>query len=367
MPLGLTVTPDSGWLDRGNHFGLYAVGRLKPGVTVTQAHGEGERIAAHLKRLYFDSNSTNSARVLLLRDRIVEQIADTLLVLMWAVGFLLLLACVNVANLLVASGASREHEFAIRTALGGTRWRLVRQLLAESALLSAAGGVLGVVLAYWLLKMLIALAPTNLPRIEEVALSRMSLLFAIAAAGACGLLFGAFPAIQASGPGRLHLLARASRTTAVSPHRTRRALMVVEVALALVLLAGCGLMARTMMRLNAVEPGFQAERLLTARVTLGGEAWTTERRLTFYDGLLEKLNTTPGVSRASLVLSLPIEGSRVGLHLHRRRQAGAAPVRSFRARRSCLPAPATSRRWGFGSCGDGPSIRGTRPPARGSR
>jgi putative ABC transport system permease protein len=308
-PVGLTVTPDSGWLDRGNHFGLYAIGRLKPGVSVRQAQAEADHVFADLSRAYPNTNSTNGGRVVLLRDRLVEQIRDTLVVLMCAVGFLLLLACVNVANLLVARGAARQHELAIRTALGGTRWRLVRQLLAESTLLSATGGALGVVLAGWLLALLVAIAPPDVPRIHEVSLDRMSLLFATAAAAMCGLVFGAFPAIQASGGGRLHLLARANRA---SPHRTRRALMVVEMALALVLLAGCGLMARTMIGLNAVDPGFQPDHLLTGRISLAGTAWTPDRRRAFFDSLLAKLNATPGISLAALTLSLPIEGSQWG-------------------------------------------------------
>ena len=312
VPLGLTVTPDSGMLDRGNHFGMYAIGRLKPGLSVAHAQAETDHIFSDLTRAYPNTNSTNGGRIVLLRDRLVDQIRDTLVALMYAVGFLLLLACVNVANLLVARGAARQHELAIRTALGGTRWRLVRQLLAESTLLSAAGGVLGVVLAYWLLRLLLSLAPPDIPRIHEISVDRMSLVFAIGAAALCGMVFGAFPAIQASGGGRLHLLARASRTSAVSPHHTRRALMVVEVALALVLLAGCGLMGRTMMGLNSVNPGFQADHLLTGRISLPGPAWTPERRLVFFDSLLGKLDATPGINRVALTLSLPIEGSQWG-------------------------------------------------------
>jgi putative ABC transport system permease protein len=311
-PLALTITPNSGWLDRGNHFGLYAIGRLKPGVTVQQAQAEADHVFADLKRAYPNTNSTNGGRVVLLRDRIVETIRDTLIALMAAVGFLLLLACVNVANLLVARGAARQHELAVRTALGGTRWRLVRQLLVESTCLSAAGAALGVLVAFWLLQLLIALAPPDVPRIHEVSLDRMSLAFAVAAAALCGLVFGSFPAFQASSGGRLHLLARASRTSSVTPHRTRRALMTVEVALALVLLAGCGLMARTIAGLHAVNPGFRSDHLLTARFSLGGPAWTTEKRLAFFDALLPKLNALPGVTRAALTYSLPIEGSQWG-------------------------------------------------------
>jgi predicted permease len=233
---------------------------------------------------------------------------------MGAVGFLLLLACVNVANLLVARGASRQHELAVRTALGGTRWRIVRQLLAESMLLSAAGAVLGVGVAIALVKLLVALAPEGIPRIEGVGINEASLGFALAAAVGCGLLFGVFPALQISGAGGQQLLARASRTSAaVSPRRSRGALMVVEVALALILLVGCGLMARTMLRLNAVDPGFRSDHLLTGRVVLSGAAWNDgAKRIAFFDQVLAKMQAIPGVESVALTLSLPIEGSNWG-------------------------------------------------------
>jgi putative ABC transport system permease protein len=313
-PVGLTVTEASGWLDRGNHSGLNAVARLAPGVPLEQADAEAERIGADLARAYPNTNSGNSARVVMLRDRIVVDVEDTLVALMGAVGFLLLLACVNVSNLLVARGASRQHELAIRTALGGSRWRIVRGLLAESAVLSAVGGLAAVFLAAALLRAIVAIAPADIPRLDGVALNRMSLLFAVAAAAVCGLVFGSFPAIQASGARGHQLLARASRTSAaVSPHRTRRVLMVVEVALAIVLLVGCGLMARTMAGLSAVDPGFQTENLLTARVVLAGTSWdSVDRRRTFYEQTLQRLRQIPGVTAAALTLSLPIEGSNWG-------------------------------------------------------
>jgi len=313
-PIGLTMTKDSGWHDRGNHFGLNAVARLKPGVTVARANEEISRIYEQLKREYPNSNARTGGQLMPLADRFVDQIQGTLVALMGAVGFLLLLACVNVANLLVGRGAAREHELAIRAALGGSRWRLVRQLLVESTLLSLGGGILGIAVAAWLLQTLIALTPEGIPRIEQVRLNRTSLLFGFAAATACGLLFGAFPALQASGVRGRHLLARASRTSAAgSPRRTRRVLMAVETALALILLAGCGLMARTMLHLNAVETGFRPDHLLTARVILSGTPWDNpDRRITFYDAVLARLREVPGVTNAALTLSLPIEGSNWG-------------------------------------------------------
>jgi putative ABC transport system permease protein len=314
VPLGITRTRGSGWDDRGNHFGLNAIARLKPDVTLSQAQAEFDRIAGDLRREYPNTNARNGGQVLLLRDRLVDDVKDTLVALMGAVGFLMLLACANVANLLVARGAARQHELAIRTALGGTRWRIVRQLLAESMLLSIGGAVIGVGVAVVLLRTLVALAPEGIPRIEGVAMNQASLWFALAAAVGCGLLFGAFPALQVSGATGRQLLARASRTSAaVSPRRSRGMLMVVEVALALILLVGCGLMARTMMRLQAVDPGFRSDHLLTARVVLAGPAWNDPaKRMTFLEQVLVKVRALPGVEGVALTLSLPIEGSNWG-------------------------------------------------------
>lgn len=313
-PVGLTITKDSGWLDRGNHFGLFAIARMKPGVELSQADAEVKRVADDLARAYPNTNAGNGGEVELLRDRFVDQVKSTLVALMGAVAFLLLLACVNVANLLVARGAARQHELAIRTALGGSRWRLVRQLLAESTLLSLAGGVLGILLAAWLVQTLVVLAPEGTPRIENVRMNWTSLAFALTAAVVCGLIFGTFPALHASGVRGQHLLARASRTSsAISPRRTRRGLMIVEVALALILLAGCGLMARTMLRLSNVDTGFRTDHLLTGRVMLSGDAWNSpERRLAFYDDVLARAKAVPGVRDAALTLSLPIDGSNWG-------------------------------------------------------
>jgi putative ABC transport system permease protein len=311
VPIGITISPESGWLDRGNHMGLGAVGRLKPGVTLEQAQGELARIADDLRRAYPNTNARSGAQVTRLHDRLVEQVRGTLVALMGAVGFLLLLACVNVANLLTARGAARQYELSIRAALGGSRWRLVRQLVVESTFLSVLGGLLGMAVAAWLVQTIVALAPEGTPRIEEVGLNRTSLLFALAASALCGLFFGAFPAFQASGG--THLLTRASRMVTVSPRRTRRVLMVVEIALALILLAGCGLMARTMLSLNAVDPGFRVDHLLTARVILSGDAWNSpDKRVAFHQALLERVSRVPGVARAALTLSLPIEGSNWG-------------------------------------------------------
>jgi putative ABC transport system permease protein len=311
--IGRTAVPDGPLVSRGNHTNLFGIARLKTGVTVGQAQAELTHIAADLARAYPTTNSGNGAQVQRLRDRFVEDVEPTLMALMGAVGFLLLLACANVMNLLIARGAARQHELAIRTALGSSRWRLVRHLVAESLLLSCTGAALGVVVAFWIVYVLVAMAPPNTPRIDHVTINLTSLLFALATSVTCGLVCGAFPALYASGA-RSELLARASRTSAgVAPRRTRWILMAAEVALAVVLLSGCGLMIQTMWRLAAVDLGFRPDHLLTARVMLAGDAWTpTERRIGFYGRVLEAVRQIPGVTAAALTLSLPIEGSNWG-------------------------------------------------------
>ena len=305
-----SVATSANLIDRGNHNGFYALGRLKPGVSLEAADRELKTIAAALEREYPNTNSAVGVRAELLADRLVADIRLTLLVLLGAVGFLLLIACVNVANLLIARGASRQHELAVRAALGGGRARLASQMLVESTVVSVAGGVLGVGVAAWLLRGLVAVAPEGTPRILEVHLDAAALLFALGAATICGVVFGALPAFQASGVHGQQALVRGRGTGFASrSHRLRRGLMVVETALALVLLTGAGLMMRTLQELTQVETGFRPDHLLTTRFTLAGDEWTPEKRLPFYADLLSRLRALPGVTNAAFAFSLPIDGS----------------------------------------------------------
>jgi putative ABC transport system permease protein len=310
--LFVPIVPDQQLLDRGNHFSMFAVGRLRPDVAVDTAASELKGIAAQLEKEYPKTNTGIGADAQLLASRLVSDVRLTLLVLLGAVVFLLLLACVNVANLLLARGAVRQHELAIRAALGGGRLRLMRQMLLESLLISAVGAALGIGLGWGLLQLLVALAPQNTPRLADVRLDLPVLLFAVVTAGACGILFGVFPAAQASSAHGQHLLirTRGASGTAAQSHRVRRLLMVVEVALALVLLTGAGLMIRTLLALTGVDPGFAADRVLSMRLTLAGDRWAEgQRRLTFYQQLIERVRTVPGITSAALTLSLPIDGS----------------------------------------------------------
>ena len=296
--------------DRANHQGFTGLGRLKPGVTETMAAMELRKIAADLAREYPAANAGITTIMSPLKTRLVNQDRDTLLVLFGAVGILLLIACVNVANLLIARGAARHHELAVRSALGGRRTRLAMQLLTESTLLSAAGGALGVLLAAFLLRVLIAVAPEGTPRIEEVALDTPALLFAIAAATACGVLFGAFPAVQASSVSGQQLVIRTrSAGASAQSHRLRRGLLVAEVALALILLTGAGLMMRTLGRLTGVDTGFRTDHLLTMRLALPTEFNQDARRVALLDDLISRTRALPGVVNAAAGFSLPIDGS----------------------------------------------------------
>jgi len=311
VPVGLWVANNPYLLDRGNHTGFFGMGRLRPGVSLAAAQSEMQAIGASLQREYPKTNTNVGVRATPLAAQLVSAVRLTLLVLLGAVGCLLLIACVNVANLLVARGAARQHELSVRAALGGGRGRLVGQLLVESSLVSVAGGVLGLLVGSGLLRLLLAVAPDGTPRLDEVALDGRAVLFALTASIVCGLVFGAFPAFQASGAhGQQALVRTRASGASARSHRLRRGLMVVEVALALVLLAGAGLMVRTMQRLTAVDAGFRPDHLLTMRFMLAGPPWRDDaRRAAFLDQVLDGVRSVPSVTGAALADSLPIDGS----------------------------------------------------------
>ena len=304
------VSGSRGLSTRGDHMGYAATGRLKPGVSVEAASRDLQTIAAQLEREYPATNTGVGVLMQLVAERLVSNVRGTLLALFGAVGCLLLIACVNVANLLIARGAARQHELAVRAALGGGRLRLARQLLVDSSLLSAAGGALGLLFGTWLLRALVAAAPDGTPRITDVRIDSAAMMFSFGAAAMCGLLFGAFPAFQAAGTqGQQALIRSREIGFAARSHRLRRALIVVETALAIVLLVGAGLMIRTVQQLVAVDIGFHADHLLTTRFTLSGTRWTEERRQPFYTDFLARVQAVPGVLSAALTSSLPIDGS----------------------------------------------------------
>ena len=312
-PFALRWTQTSGYHDRGNHMSLFALGRLKKDVTIETARQELTALAATIEKSHPATNAKVTGKIDPLAHRVVGDLRATVITLFTAVGFLLLIACVNVTNLQVARGASRQHEMSVRAALGGGRARLVRQLVVESLMLSFAGGVLGVAFGAGLLKVLLAMAPEGTPRLDETSLDGMALLFAFGAVLVAGVLFGVLPALQASRRGGQDALVRASRNAGgAASMRVRRGLIVVETALALIMLTGAGLMIRTMQQLSSVDAGFDANNLATARITISNVAWQAPQRRAFYDQLEERIKAIPGVTDSAIAMSLPIEGSNWG-------------------------------------------------------
>jgi putative ABC transport system permease protein len=313
-PLSLSLDPNSPWFDRGNHMGLWALGKVRKGISVSQVETEMRQIAAQLEKEYPATNSGSGALTESLQAVIVHEVRSTLLVLMGAVGFVLLIACVNVANLSLARSLVRQQEMGIRIALGAGRGRLIRQLLSESLLLSILGGLAGILIARWLLSALISLAPPNLPRVADVQLSGRVLLFTAAVTLLTSLLFGLLPALSAT---RITAaFSEGGRTTTSGPMRRRLfdGLLVAEIAFALVVLTGAGLMTRTMYKIANVDPGFRTDHLLTMKVDIEGPKYQNNvpQQLAFQQAALTNVKALPGVESAAFTLSLPIQGSSWG-------------------------------------------------------
>lgn len=285
-----------------------AVGRLAPGVTLAKAQAEMDTIASRLERQYVEYDKGWSVILVPLRDQLTGEIRPALLVLLGAVGFVLLIACVNVANLLLARAAGRHKEIAVRSAMGAGRRRIVRQLLTESLLLSLLGGALGLLLSLWCVRALVALSPENLIGAGEVGLDLPVLAFTLAASLLTGILFGLAPALEASRVKLNESLKESGRGTTGSSRgrRLRDALIAAEVGLALVLLVGAGLMVRSFVLLQAVDPGFDARNLLTLRVALPAVKYPDDAKVdAFFRQAVAELRTLPGVRAASAVSELP--------------------------------------------------------------
>jgi putative ABC transport system permease protein len=294
---------------RGSH-SLNVIARLKPGVSINQAQAEMDTIAAELEKQY-QVNTGHGVNVFSLHEEVVGNVRQALIVLLGAVGFVLLIACANVANLLLARAAVRQKEIAIRTALGAGRARIVRQLLTESMLLALVGGTLGVLLALWGLDLLLTVSAGSIPRVKEIKLDAWVLAFTFLISLATGLIFGLVPALQASKPDLNESLKEGGRGASAGIHRNRvRSLfVVVEVAICLVLLIGAGLMIKSFVRLLDVSPGFNAENLLTMNISLTGSKYReTPDRMAFFQQAIQRINSSPGVQGAATVLGLPLGG-----------------------------------------------------------
>jgi len=296
---------------RGAHF-LAVSARLKPGVTFAGAQSEMDSIARGLAAKYPDSNAYLTAvRMRPELESLVGDVRRPLLVLLGAVGFLLLIACANVANLLLARATSRQKEIAIRAALGAGRRRVARQLLTESVLLAAVGGALGLLLAAWGTRLLVQLSPVDVPRLSQAGVDGRILLFAFLASFVTGIAFGIIPALRTSRSDLAGSLKEGGRSFSegLRHNRARAALVVAEVALALSLLVGSGLLIRSFVLLRSVNPGFIPRNVLTFTFLLPSAKYDKEHRITFDDELLTRLNSLPGVRSAAGVLPLPLSGN----------------------------------------------------------
>jgi predicted permease len=296
---------------RGAALGLHGIGRLKPGVTVAQGQADLNSVMGRLAATYPDTNRGNGAKVSSLKERMIGDIGPTLWLLLGAVGFVLLIACVNVSNLLLARSTSRTREFAIRAALGAGRWRLLRQSLTESLLLALFGGGLGLIFAGWGTHAAIAVLPTTLPRASEVALDSRVLIFTVAVSLFTGILAGLAPALRTS---RWHLsetLKEGGRGASSVRGWAQGVLVAMEMALAVVLLIGAGLMVRSLTALWNVDPGFRPDNVLTFSLSLSPEMRTTSPQATrsALRDLSDQIKSTPGIRAVSFSAgAIPLAG-----------------------------------------------------------
>jgi putative ABC transport system permease protein len=307
LPVGFPAearTPRGRW--------LMTVAKLKPGVSFEQAQRDMTRVAGELARLFPDFNTGWTANVVPLREQLIGDVRPALFVMLGAVAFVLLIACANVANLLLARATSRQRELAVRAALGAGRGRIIRQLLAESLVLAAAGGAAGLALAWWGLQLLRALVADRIPiqRIEMAGIDGPVLIFTVAASLLSGVFFGLIPAFSAAGPGLNDSLKEGGRTGSGARGRhARAAFVVVEIALALVLLVGAGLLVRSFARLMDVDAGFDTGQTVTMRVSLPQSRYAEPvQRVQFFDRLFEQIDRLPGVQSSGAISFLPLTG-----------------------------------------------------------
>jgi putative ABC transport system permease protein len=287
---------------------LRAIARLKPGVSVEQAQADLEVIHRGLAKQFPNEYSTTGVRVVKLRDDIASGLRPALLVLLGAIGFLLLIACANVSNLLLARSLARQKEIAIRSALGANRARLVRQVLTESVLLGLCGGAAGILLAFWGTNVILAIGRKAIPQLAAVSLGGRVLGFTASLSLATGLLFGLFPALRFSAITLSDTMKEGARNLSASHDKFRKALAATEIALSLVLLAGAGLLVRSFGKLYDIDPGFRSDHLLTMDIGLPSANYPegTDKPLVFYRVLLGRINAFPGVERAGAVNVLPL-------------------------------------------------------------
>jgi putative ABC transport system permease protein len=309
FPLTRRTTSDPGWQSRDNHPGLYGWGRLKEGVTTDTALAEMKEIAARLANQYPKSNAGVSVTVMPLLENQVHEYRNSLKLLLGAVALVLLIACANLANLLAARGAARAREFAVRAAVGASRWQIIRQLLIESFVLALVGGLLGLCLAAWGRDVLVALAPPGVPRFQNIALSGWVLVFSLALSFVTSVLFGLWPAWHTSRADIQLALKSGGHGSSEAPgaRRSRDLLVIVEVALTLVLLSTAGLVLKSFANARNLGLGFDPHLLLSARVDLPEPTYSDAKKLLNFDeALMLKLSALPGVQNAALAANPPL-------------------------------------------------------------
>lgn len=310
LPLGLFVEARGWGTSRHARPAIYGVGRLKDGVTMEEANSEMNTIAARLEQQYPETNAGHRSYVLSLHRHIIRDVRASIIFLLGAVGLVLLIACANVANLLLSRAAARQREISIRSAMGASQGRLVRQLLTESILISLLGAVVGLGLAYLGLNFLVSVSPTNLPRVAEIGIDGRVLWFTLLISIITGLIFGLMPALHGSKADLSFALKEGARgSVSVSRKIIRNLLVVGEVAVALVLLVSSVLIVRGFLRLLDTNPGFDTRNVLTMRMALAennyGEEW---RRRAFSEQLVQRVKTISGVQSAAVVMPLPLSG-----------------------------------------------------------
>jgi putative ABC transport system permease protein len=306
--------------DRGWHPGIFPIARLKDGVTIEQARVEMETIARQLEAEYPDSNKNVRALVNRAQDQLVQNIRPALLMLLGAVTLVLLIACANVANLLLARAVGRQKEIALRVAIGAGRARIIRQLVIESLVLAAAGGAGGLLVATWSVSLLATAAIPGLPRAQGIAVDWPVAMFTLTLSVITGLVFGAVPAWQATRVDIREALNEESRGGSSSSRhrRLRSALVVSEIALALVLLVGAGLLLRSFSALTRVSPGFNAQNLLVINLPLSPRTYGDNVvRTSAVDRIVDRVTALPGVERASISTMIPMAGAGATIHFNR--------------------------------------------------
>jgi putative ABC transport system permease protein len=287
-----------------------AIGRLNPGVDLKQAQSRISAIDAKLANQFPDTNKGWDTTVWMLHERLVKEVKPSLLALLGAVGFVLLIACANVANLLLARSAARQKEIAVRAAMGASRGRVVRQMLTESTLLSTIGGISGLLLSIWLTDLLISIIPEGAPRLDQVGIDYRVLLFVFGISALTGILFGLAPALQASKLDVSSSLKEGGRSGEGHRRTSARSLLLIgEVALSLILLVGAGLFIKSFLRVQEIRPGFNSNHVLIASAALPGAKYKDQQRPEFFRQLIERLVASPGVQAVGGGINLPLSAS----------------------------------------------------------